>query len=280
MSDVKDNQSYGVKISYGAPKPPACPPSSVAKCVDVKGGTADSCVNTPVNIAGLTRGVIAKIPVVLAELTLQINVDSFIDLPEPAFEIKNIKKKLKITQCLLLQDTNVLFIKGFVRKNIDYSTRSCSNAQGFCGDIRHCTVDVPFSCTTPINFNGIAPAPLVNSTSNEFEFLRKQDLSGPGFADKDKLLSGDFSEYNQISTEFFNNLPYCDLISSRIVEFDEYLNPVKPKTGIVPFEERQFQKIEEKMVIFLTIKLLQDRQVAVPPSTIAPFPPRPCGAED
>ena len=237
-------------------------------CAKVEGGTTGDCVSTPVDINPLLRGAVAKIPVVLAELTVQINVDTIIDLPEFAWEIKNIKKHLKITQCLLLQDTNVLFIKGFVRKNIDYTTRSCSNSQGICGDIKHCTVDVPFSCTTPVVFNGIAPLAPIGRTATEFQYLREQEISGPGFADKDRLMSGDLSEFNQISTEFFNELPFCELIKSRIVEFDEQLNRVSPEGYKVPVGEKKFKSIEEKMVIFLTLKLLQKRQIAIPPTAI------------
>lgn len=229
-------------------------------CVEVSGGTVETCTNDPVTITPITTGVTAKIPVVLAELNVQFNVSAFMDLPEPAIEIKNIKKRLKITQCTLLQDTNVLFIRGYVRKNIDYSTVGCVSATGVCGDIRHCTVDVPFECTTPVTFNGIDPATLVNTTSNEFEYFRRESLPN-GFAEKDSLLSGDLSEYNQTSTEYYNELPYCELISSRIVEFDEYLNRT-PIEG-APFEEKVFNVIEEKMVIRLVVKILQDRQVAI-----------------
>lgn len=238
-----------------------------ANCVNVdplQAGTQNECPNTPVALAPITAGAVAKIPVVLAELTIQANMDSTITLPEPAYEIKNIKKRVKLTQCLLLQDTNVLFIRGFVRKNIDYSTRSCSNAEGFCGDIRHCTVDVPFSCTTPVTFNGTAPLVPPTNTTAEFEYFNVEEDLGPGFAEKDALLSGDFSEYNQISTEFFTERPYCELISSRIVEFDEFVDRRRPTNVIVPFEERFFTEIEEKMVVFLTLKILQKRQVAVP----------------
>ena len=131
-----------------------------------------------------------KVPAVLAELTIQFNVNSTISLPEPAIEIKNIKKRLKITQCILLQNTNMLFIKGFVRKNIDYSTRKCSTDEGICGDIRHCTMDVPFNCTTAVIFNGLDPIDPIPTTSTEFEYFSKKDLKGPGFAEKDDLLSG------------------------------------------------------------------------------------------
>lgn len=232
-------------------------------CVDVESRSPQDAVNTPSTIRALTGGVVAKIPVVLAQLTVRIHVDSVITLPEPAFEIKSIKKKLKITQCLLLQNTNILFIKGFVRKNIEYATRRCSNAEGFCGDIRHCTVDTPFSCTTPVRFNGIEPLrPRMNET-REFEYFKEEEIRDAEAAEKDKLLSGDLREFNQVSTEYFNELPFCELISARIFEFDEILNPTRPSKGIMPFEEKEFRKFEEKMVIFLTLKLLQKRQVAI-----------------
>lgn len=250
-------------------------------CVDVTGGTTSDCVNVPSPIFSLTTGAVAKIPLVLAEFTVQVNVGAVIDLPEPAFEIKQIKKRVKVTQCILLQDTNVLFLKGFVRKNIDYSTSGkCHNKTGFCGDIRHCTIDVPWTCTTPVEFNGVNPLPPVLTTNEEFVYFRVQDLKGPDFADKDRLLSSDLSEHNQISTEFYNELPFCELISSRIVEFDEFLNPTEPGIDKLPFdgkgydaanwckfpfEEKTFKSIEEKMVIFLTLKLLQNQQVAIPP---------------
>ncbi|MCT4621013.1 MAG: hypothetical protein N4A62_16695 [Marinisporobacter sp.] len=241
-------------------------------CVNVrparKGGNILECNNNPFPIDPVTGGAVAKIPVVLAELTVQLNLDSYIELPEPAYEIKKIKKNVKVTQCLLLQNTNMLFIKGFVRKNIEYATRNCSNYEGFCGDIKHCTVDVPFTCTTPVVFNGNEPIPVINNEREEFEFFKTSKLRGPKFAEKDQLLSADFSEFNQTSTEYYNELPYCELISSRIVEYDEFLNRRRPKDIEIPFEEKEFNKIEEKMVVYLTLKLLQNQQVQIPATIV------------
>lgn len=258
--------NYGKIVKTGFDKFDKFKPKDRPKpvCVNVTGGEIVECVNTPFPIEAITTGAVAKVPVVLAELTVQFNVNSVIDLPEPAIEIKNIKKRLKITQCILLQNTNMLFIEGFVRKNIDFSTRKCSTEEGICGDIRHCTVDIPFKCATPVTFNGMDPLPVIPTSTSEFEYFKKQDLTGPQFADKNELLSGDLSEFNQISTEFFNELPFCELISSRIVQFDEYLNPMPPAKDKVPFEEREFKSIEEKMVIYLTLKILQNKQVAIP----------------
>jgi hypothetical protein len=277
------NKGYDTSKYYGGGKPLSDTNAQVTSikphkpsCATVTGGTASDCFNTPAPILPLVTGAVAKIPIVLAELTVQVNVNSIIDLPEYAWEIKDIKKHLKVTQCLLIQDTNVLFIKGFVRKNIQYATRSCSNSQTFCGDIKHCTVDVPWSCTTPVFFNGINPLPPIPRTATEFEYLRQQKLHGPEFADKDSLMSGDLSEFNQISTEYFNELPFCELISSRIVEFDEQLGRVRSDCHKMPFEEKQFKSIEEKMVIFLTLKLLQNRQIAIPPTGFAAVPDHDC----
>lgn len=235
------------------------------RCVDVSSIDQPDCKNTPVSIGGvLCGGSIVKIPVVLAELTVQVNLDSTITLPEPALEIKKIKKRLKVTQCTIIQNTNKLYLKGFIRKNIEYATRTCSNKSGFCGDIRHCTVDIPFKCVTPVTYNLLAPAPVLFNTLEEFEFFKTQELPHKQFAEKDELLSGDFSEINQIGSEFFNELPYCELIHSRTIEFDEFINRMQPSGVTIPFEELEFEEIDEKMVIDITLKILQNRQVAIP----------------
>lgn len=241
-------------------------------CVDTAGANILDCTNTPVPIMAVTDGVTAKVPVVLAELNVQINVDSMIRLPEPALEIKDIKKNVKLTQCLVLQDPDqvippMLFLKGFVRKNINYGVRDCSNQEGVCGDIRHCTVDVPFNCATSVVFNGADPILPVVNTQTKFQFFRREDLPDRKFPEKDQLLSGDFSEFNQITEEFFNELPYCELVSARIVEYDEFINRVRPP-GEHPFEEREFSRIEEKMILLITIKVLQKQQVAIPAVTL------------
>lgn len=232
----------------------------------VEGGTLDTCENIVEDIQPVPNrdGLVAKVPVVLAELEIQFNIFSEIDFPEDVLEVKNIKKRVKITQCRLLPETNVLFIEGFIRKNIDYTTPGdCPDSSMICGDFRHCTVDVPFQCTTPVDFNGRNPLPLIRNTSEEFEYFREDKLPKEDFAEKDRLLSGDLSEYNQISTEYFNELPFCELISAKIIEMDEFID--RKEIRKAPFEERKFRKITEKMVLYLKLKLLQKQQVKIPP---------------
>ncbi|MFZ5754403.1 MAG: CsxC family protein [Bacillota bacterium] len=233
--------------------------------VQVRGETINNCINQPIPPTPLATGVVAKIPVVLAELSVQINIAVVFDFPEPTIAIKKVANRLKITQCFLLPNTNTLFIQGLVHKNINYSTRNCEHAEAICGDIRHCTVEIPFKCTTPVTFNVMEPLPVVPASTNEFQDFGRFEVKGPQFAEKDELLTGDSTEFNQITTEFFNELPFCELESSKIVEFNEYLSPV-PRKLKAPLKKRVFRSCEEKMVIFLTLKILQNREVAVPPS--------------
>ncbi len=247
-------------------------------CATVVADTVPFCDSDPVknkkvdhHDGDLKRKLLVKIPVVLAEVDVQIDVFSEITLPTPAIEIKRIKKRLKLTQCRLIQNTNKVFLEGFVRKNIEYATaEQCVDVDSVCGNIQHCTLDVPFRCVTEIENFITRPERAVPSKTKEFEYFSTTTLPAD-FPEKDRLLAGDLSEFNQESFEFFNELPYCELISSTITEFDEFLNRVPVVGG--PFEERTFTQFDEKMVIVLRFKLIQNQQTYIP----AFCPPEPDG---
>ena len=154
-----------------------------------------------------------------------------------------------------MQPTNILFIKGFVRKNINYSTAICSNNERACGEIHHCTEDTPFECSTSVTFFK-QPLELHTNTRKGFQYLKEENLSNSNNDGKNKLTLGDFSKFNQVSEEFFNELPFCKLISSRIVEFDEFISH---------FEEKFFIQIKEKMVIEIKLEIIQNINVVIPP---------------
>jgi len=214
----------------------------------------------------VTGKVVMKVPVVLAETRVQIDLDTNIEFPEPVLEIKKIKKNLKVTQCRLLLPTNKLFIKGFVRKNIQYAAPKYGNRYGVTSVIKSLTVDVPFNVVTEVDFIH-EPQFSVTPAVHKFSYFNTEKLP-TGFPEKERLLSTDFSQFNEISEEVFNELPFCELLSSKFIEYDEILNR---KMGEVwdghrnrleaPFEEGTFTKIEEKMVIELTLKVLQNQQV-------------------
>lgn len=209
--------------------------------------------------------IITKVPVVLAELTIQVNIDTFIDFPEPVLEIKDIKKRVNLTQCRLLLPTNKLFIKGFVRKNIQYAS-PCpeiekSTHSSVASELHSLTVDVPFQCVTEIHDFLAKPVMPEFNKRNEFDFLISKSLPS-GFPEKDELQSSDLSQFHQESKQFYNEIPFCELISSKIFEWDEAVDR-GPIPGTAPLGEGFFTRIEEKMVVDITLKVLQKQQIRV-----------------
>lgn len=231
-------------------------------------GDCENTVATPIVTPSGPR--IIRVPVELAQIDVTTNLVANIKFPDPVLEIKDIKKRLKIVQCRLLLParTNLnfedrtlpLFLKGFVRKNIQYAT-PCPNSSGKCvsSEIRSLTVDVPFECVTNVLVDDVQ-LPNVN-TRSEYDFFRAQEL-GKGFPEKDELLSSDLSQFHQVSTQHYNQLPFCELIRSEITEWDEAVDR-RPLPGNAPFEEGTFHEIVEKMFIQFRVKILQNQQVRI-----------------
>jgi len=210
--------------------------------------------------------VFVKIPVVLAEVNVTIPVEATITLDQVAREIKRIKKNVFLTQSRIIpfsQDnrpgTGILFIAGFIRKNIEYATQSCMTAgsANFCGDIRHCTVEVPFSFTTRVTFLR-PPVFAENTTPSELEFFTDK-LQGCD-ACADPVIGRNTCDQSSFFTEVFNEKPFTELVRADITEIDIHTNPMR--NCATPTEQR-FTEITEKVVINLTLKLLQEQQVRV-----------------
>ncbi|MBK5240076.1 CsxC family protein [Clostridium sp.] len=211
--------------------------------------------------------VVVKIPVVLAETNITIPVEATITLDEEAIEIKRIKKNVYLTQSRLIpysQDgmsgTGILFIEGFVRKNIEYATQTCPVANGcgnVCGDIRHCTVQVPFSFTTRID---LLRDPIFNENTPASELGYFTDkLQGCDIC-TDPVIGRNPCDQSFTFKEYFNEKPYVELVSANITEVDIHKNPTS--NCLTPTEQR-FTQLTEKIVVNLTLKVLQNQQVRI-----------------
>jgi hypothetical protein len=222
-------------------------------CVGIKSKVLNICESHSETPVGIADKVIAKIPIVLAQLTIPFHISFTIALPEPVLEIKDIKKNLKVTQCVLLQPTDALFIKGFVRNSIKYSTNSNPVTQEIFEDIRNYSLDIPFECTTIVNFFKKPQTPFLN-TKKDFKYSSEKDISRDTFMEL---------KFNQIIEEFFNEPPFCKLLSSRIVELNELISPKPPSSIDLSFKENLFIQINEKMVIELKLEVLQNQNVLI-----------------
>ena len=217
-----------------------------------------------------TGKMIAKIPIVIAELTLQANLNTTITFPEPVLEIKEVKKQMKITQSRLLLPTNKLFIKGVIRKNILYASSSPKNSHhaktSDYSDLRSLTIDIPIQCMTEIKKYMSKPVmPKINE-GQEFEFFDTKPLPTE-FSETDSFMSNDLPQFQQLSKQHYNELPYCELVSSKIMEWDEPIDNY-PLPSTTPVKEVVFTKMVEKMMVDFTIKVLQYQQVCITSSKL------------
>jgi len=241
-----------------------CPAAPCAAVATVPQSLTEEIAVTPVVIA--PGPVVVKVPVVLAEVNVTIPVEAVITLDQPAMEIKRIRKNVFLTQSRLIpfsqddrQGTGILFIAGFIRKNIEFATETCMTAgtPNFCGDIRQCTVEVPFHFTTRITFRR-PPIFVENTTPSELEFFTDRLQSCDVCADP--VIGRNPCDQSLFFREFFNEKPFTELVRADIAEVDIHTNPTFSCTA--PTEQR-FTEITEKAVVNLTLKVLQNQQVEV-----------------
>jgi hypothetical protein len=197
---------------------------------------------------------IVKIPVLLQEVSIQIPLKTRITFPQHMLEIKKGKKRVKVTQCRFIQQplssgqislnpaSGKLFLSGFIRKNIQYASPFNRHGGEVHSAIRSLTIDVPFDCVVQINEFLTPPiGPFVN-VCEEFDFFVTKRL-------------------HRQSTEFFNEPIFCELVRSDITEWSEAINRTELRGG--SFEEGTFNEVSEKMVLDLTVKILQKQQIRI-----------------
>ncbi|RSK27755.1 DUF3794 domain-containing protein [Bacillus sp. HMF5848] len=245
-------------------------------CIDVNVSTSiEQCEND--NIFPFRRSfpnsIFTTVP--LTDLEVNTTLAADIHFPHPVLEIKDVKKRIKIVQCkLLLPSENFdngfgndqdfrLVIKGFVRKNFQYASPEPYSEGNKCvsSTMKSFTVDMPFQCVTTINeFANQPQLPIANSR-NEFDFFRAQDL-GTGHPEKDQFLSSDISQFHQDSTQVYNPFPFCEILFSRMTEYDEAIDRM-PFKGNEPYEEGYFHTLSEKVFLRFGIRVLQKQLVSL-----------------
>lgn len=234
---------------------PASVTASTQAIIDCTHHSADS--------NAIISGVVAKVPVILAELTIQLHVNSLIHLPQWVLEIKQIKRQLRINKCALMQNTDLLFVKGIVHKKIDYIPLVTEKGRISYGELQQFSIEVPFQCTTQVTFPGIQPFLQASVTSDQQQIFYRQDVSNEAYDPEEQGIFDDMQSLNQTSTVFYNEMPFCELTSSKITEFYETSANMDPSVPPA-LKKKFFDQVEEKMIISLTVKILQYRKVVIP----------------
>lgn len=210
--------------------------------------------------------VIIKVPVVIAEPCVTIPIISALKLEDSACEIKRIGKNVYLSECKLMPnsgeddpDFGMLFISGFVRKSIEYATKECINKTEFSGKLKHSTVKVDFNCASRIKFIN-KPIFTNNVHQNEIEIVESSNISLDSCKDSDSNVTS--VEQSFKITEFFNEKVFCELVSAEISETD-IIEASTNESCKLPIKS-PFCNINEKVILHLTIKLLQNQQIKIP----------------
>lgn len=220
---------------------------------EVKGQTQTPLSDTPAKPILTSGKPIIKMPVVLAERTIQIVVEANIPLKPPAVEIKRVLKDVFLKQCKLVpvefepmdcmnvrQVTRAkLFVEGYIRKNIEYSTGECN------GNLQDRIANVPFSGFADLTESDFMTLPILGSSAgSRSQFINPKNNHSP-------RLDKTFFE----NSVFYNEQPYCELIRADFYELDFASCPTYPN--------QTFDTLREKIVLDLTLKVLQEQQVQV-----------------
>ena len=230
----------------------------------IESQTLPLCEGTNITPTAVTTPVVAKIPVVLAEKEVQIDVEARMKLKEKFFEIKRIKKDVFLTQCELLPRAGViengvpitgkLFISGYVRKNIEYATADCIKHDVVSGEIKHTTEKIPFTCVTEVTY--ITPPILGNRGIQQKTDLFCGRCDCECECEEERLGKLTCEEFLEDSITLVEK-PFCELLGARIFEADIQRKPC------YEHGEKVFDELLEKMVVHIRVKVLQLQQVAV-----------------
>lgn len=187
-----------------------------------------------------------KVPKVLAEFFVQIDSEAKIRLNDPTYEIKRVEKQVFLTQCRYIPPTNKVFIEGYIRKNIEYATKTCTRGAAIGGSIKDTTVHIPFRAYTKVDFCGNKPIIKPNLPPLVARYFDAQRMGK------------NIREADRSDIEIFNEPVYCELEWSAV--FDADIDNIGAPIDCLPNEE-EFQEFTDKSVVFLCMKLLQNQQV-------------------
>ncbi|CRK81103.1 CsxC family protein [Neobacillus massiliamazoniensis] len=199
-----------------------------------------------------------KVPVVTAEPTLQIVVESTIKLHPAATEIKRVKKNVFLNQVKLvpvaftrIDNTDFfnvtrgkLFVSGHIRKNIEFASHECK------GTLQDRIVDTPFTGFTDITAFTNPPIIGIAETAEANFLNEKTNLD----ARLDKFFFQNLVKYNE--------QPFGELVAANFFELDFSPTMVSP--------EGTFSTLREKIVLDLTLKVLQVQQIRFTASPVVP----------
>ncbi|WP_156964292.1 hypothetical protein [Clostridium sulfidigenes] len=191
---------------------------------------------------------VTKIPIILSEFETQVFIETIIKFPEPVFQVKSLEKNVFLNKCELILDTNKLFIRGFIKEDVEYATASTIRENIISGNIKKSTFNIPFQCSIKVPFTTPILAPRCSS-SIELGIINPT-INSIGISEKNYEYFG-----------FFNEKVCCELDSIEIMETSRKENISLLENTL---EKSQiFENIRKKIILTLKLNLIQDKKIFI-----------------
>lgn len=171
-----------------------------------------------------------RIPVIITEITVNINIENVVDLERPISGIDSVGMKVKLGNCKLIPQTNMLFLNGTVIKSIQYCEQR-SSINLLDGEVKNIIVNVPFKCVTKVKY---IVKPIFYGSNKSLRIININD---------ERTFIGSYREEEKIC---------CELMHVKFEESNE------------KDEEMEFPKrLKQNMVMHVTIRLIQNQTLFI-----------------
>lgn len=215
-----------------------------------------------------SENLISTLPIIIAEKTIDIPIESKFRLKNAALDIKNMKKDVYLTNSKLLpmyEKHNIssplngkLFLEGFVRSQLDFSI-----AKGIHDNIINLGTEcfivyIPFKCTTLIQYK----VPPVFPKGKTLDYI-------PIYISSDCVeINKDYNEpLNKANTQCIKYINCgippisCEIKQAKVYETCTFVDKT-PLNKDFPIEIK-FHTIKENIIINLSLTLIQKQDVIV-----------------
>ena len=204
-----------------------------------------------------SKNLVSTFPIIIAEKSIDIPIESTFRLKNAALDIKNMKKDVYLTNSKLLplykKDdispslNGKLFLEGFVRNKVDFSIAKDVHDGIINLDTESLIIYIPFKCTTLIQYK----VPPILSKQNALDYI-------PIYVSLNCLdINKSYDEYIDCSVPPIN----CEIEKAKIYETYTLVDKT-PFNKDFPVEIN-FNTIKENIIINLSLTLLQEQDVAI-----------------
>ena len=206
--------------------------------------------------AGRYGPLIARIPVIISQSKVHINVESSINFEDSIIDIRSQTRHIRMTHCKLLDTgnrrTGKVYLNGYIKENIEYA--AVRNVKGKCihGDMCFKVVKIPFECAAKIDYY---TRPIIKA-NNRFITVNITDMENA--AEESHIIQT--NHVHQKVGVCFERM-FFELEESSIIESDDINKNISPENEVII---NTCNTVTKHLTISVRFSLLQWQSVNIP----------------